>query len=235
MSAEKKQEADFSKDVDALIAASHDVTQSGKLAEVMEQAYVLEKKARNAADLTSTTRLLLLILQVLRTTPSPSSPKWDELNEAILSLSRKHGQLKQAITRMVGAAMCYLHPPGIGETGKEEEVQMEYAEEDKRTEKEKAAEAKKAQEEKANREKDPEAKEKDQRKEAMKEAVEAATEDKGEGKENEGVRSMMDKAKEVGNTGVTEEMRMKLVETIRQVTEGKVSACFTFVKVDVAC
>jgi hypothetical protein len=33
----------------------------------------------------------------------------------------------------------------------------------------------------------------------------------------------MEQAKAVGNTGVTEEMKLKLVETIRQVTEGKVS------------
>ena len=223
-SGEKKQEADYTKEVDALIATAESLAAAGQLQEALDQVYMLEKKARNAADLSSTTRLLLLSLHLLRTTPSASSPNWDQLTEAIVSLSRKHGQLKQAITRMVSAAMCYLHPPGVGESGKsdeENEVEMKEAErvEEERREAEKAAEAKKLAEggEAATNTKG--------KKEKMKEAVDGAMEDKGEGKENEGVRVLMDKAKAVGDTGVTEQMRLKLVETIRHVTEGKVRAC----------
>jgi 26S proteasome regulatory subunit N5 len=221
--AEKKQEADFTAEVDALIPTAEGLAKGGKLQEALEQVYTLEKKARNAADLSSTTRLLLLSLQLLRTTPSATSPDWDGLNEAIISLSRKHGQLKQAITKMVGAAMCYLHPPGIGETGKNEE-EKEKEVEMKEVEKEEDKAKKEA--EKAalvNQDDESPSKEKDEKKQKMKEAVDGAMEDKGEGKENEGVRIMMEQAKAVGNTGVTVAMKIKLVETIRQVTEGKVS------------
>lgn len=223
-SAEKKQEADFTKDVDALIPTVEAMAKSGKLHDALEQVYTLEKKARNAADLSSTTRLLLIALHLLRTTPSPTSPEWDQLNEAIVSLSRKHGQLKQAITRMVGAAMCYLHPPGIGESGRKEEVKeivMEDVEESKELKKDAAPKA----EEKKDKDKHGEASNtaKAEKTNKMKKAVDEPMEDKGEGKENEGVRILMERAKEIGNTGVTDEMRLKLVETIRQVTEGKVS------------
>ncbi|UZJ52177.1 hypothetical protein CBS101457_001497 [Exobasidium rhododendri] len=223
MSAEKKQEADYTKEVDALVITAERLASSGKLQEALEQVNGLEKKARNAADLPSTTRLLLLALHLLRTTPSPTSPNWEQLNETIVSLSRKHGQLKQAITKMVGAAMCYLHPPGVGESGKEEieeEVEMREVEVETSTKDEAVAEGVT----KADKEKHGESAgaAKDEKKAKMKEAVEEASEDKGEGKENEGVRILMDKAKEVGNTGVTEQMRLKLVETIRQVTEGKI-------------
>ena len=212
--AEKKQEADFTSEVDALVPKVEALAKGGKLQEGLEQIYTLEKKARNAADLASTTRLLLLILHLLRTTPSPTSPDWKQLNEAIVSLSRKHGQLKQAITRMVGAAMCYLHAPGIGESGvKEEEKEVEMQDVEAVQDKSKS-----------DKEKNGEASStaKDEKTEKMKKAVEEASEDKGEGKENEKVRELMDRAKAVGNTGVTEAMRLQLVETIRQVTEGKI-------------
>jgi hypothetical protein len=224
--AEKKQEADFTAEVDALIPTAEGLAKSGKLHDALEQVYTLEKKARNAADLNSTTRLLLLALHLLRTTSSVNSPDWDGLNEAIVSLSRKHGQLKQAITRMVGAAMCYLHAPGVGESGKSEEekakeVEMKEVEkEEARTRKE--AERAKAAAAIAAKNDGSSSKATEEKKEKMKEAVDGAMEDKGEGKENESIRLMMEQAVSIGNTGVTEAMRLKLVETIRQVTEGKV-------------
>lgn len=174
-----------------------------------------------AADLSSTTRCLLLILHLLRTTPSAKSPSWDQLNEMIVSLSKKHGQLKQATVKMVGAAMCYLHAPGIGESGKKEEevtkeVEMEDAKKKEEAKAKDEARAKKEEADKSSGSKD----EKTEKKKKMQEAMEV--EDKGEGKEHEGVSKWMARAKEIGDQGVTEPMKVKLLETIRQVTEGKV-------------
>lgn len=58
-----------------------------------------EKKVRQAADLASSKRVLVAIAQLL--TPSEGVDNWDELNEQVLMLVKKHGQSKQAISALV--------------------------------------------------------------------------------------------------------------------------------------
>jgi 26S proteasome regulatory subunit N5 len=186
-------------------------SQSGKLPEALEKLNALEKKARNvcdsiaatfdpqltrslsqAADLTSTTRLLLLSILLIRISPSAKQTDWALLAETLGALARKHGQLKQAVTRMVQLAMRFLHAPG------EPDVDEEPSEQEKA------------------------AKEKDEKK--RKAGEEREIEDKGEGQLEPRVQKLMEEARAVGNEGVDEEQRMKLIESLRTVTEGKVSA-----------
>lgn len=56
-----------------------------------------------ASDLASTSRLLVAIITI-----SKESGDWSLLNEQILLLSKKHGQLKQATTKMVQVAMSFI-------------------------------------------------------------------------------------------------------------------------------
>lgn len=56
-----------------------------------------------ASDLASTSRLLVAIITI-----SKDSGDWSLLNEQILLLSKKHGQLKQATTKMVQVAMSFI-------------------------------------------------------------------------------------------------------------------------------
>jgi 26S proteasome regulatory subunit N5 len=56
-----------------------------------------------ASDLASTSRLLVAIVTIAK-----ESGDWGLLNEQILLLSKKHGQLKQAITKMVQVAMSFI-------------------------------------------------------------------------------------------------------------------------------
>ena len=56
-----------------------------------------------ASDLASTSRLLVAIITI-----SKNSEDWPLLNEQILLLSKKHGQLKQATTKMVQVAMSFI-------------------------------------------------------------------------------------------------------------------------------
>lgn len=58
---------------------------------------------KQASDLASTSRLLVAIITI-----SKDSGDWDLLNEQILLLSKKHGQLKQATTKMVQVAMSFI-------------------------------------------------------------------------------------------------------------------------------
>ena len=59
---------------------------------------------KQASDLASTSRLLDAI-----NTISKDSGDWRQLNEQILLLSKKHGQLKQATTKMVQVAMSFIN------------------------------------------------------------------------------------------------------------------------------
>lgn len=200
-------------DVDALLPEAEQLAKSGQLPSALEKLAVLEKKSRQAADMVSTTRLLLASLALIRSTPSTSKTNWQLMNDTIISLSRKHGQLKQATTKMVQAAMCYLQPPGsapveVTEPPKEEEdTKMEEAAKTVEANAKDGVSA--AEEPKSEREKDKERK---------------RLEKEREGKEAEAVTKLLEQARRTGDEGLDPTARRKLVETLRQVTEGKVSS-----------
>lgn len=216
---EKKQEADFTSEVDALIPETRSLASSSQLSLALEKVTALEKKSRNAADLTSTTRLLLLAILLIRTTPSPSQTNWDLLSETVTSLSKKHGQLKMATTRMVQLVMCFLHPA----VDPEEERRKEQEIKDEEMKDLAAEKAKKEAEKVAKKEKEDGKKESKEALEARKrqEAQEEREKEKV-GAQNAKVLELMDEGKRIGDAGVTEDTRLKLVELLRTVTEGKI-------------
>lgn len=62
-----------------------------------------DRDRKQASDLASTSRLLVAIITI-----SKDSGDWGLLSEQILLLSKKHGQLKQATTKMVQVAMSFI-------------------------------------------------------------------------------------------------------------------------------
>jgi 26S proteasome regulatory subunit N5 len=68
----------------------------------LERLLTLEKQTRQAADLSSSKRVLTRIIQLTR------GSDWKLMNEQIQLLSKKHGQLKQAITALVQEATAGL-------------------------------------------------------------------------------------------------------------------------------
>lgn len=198
------------KDVDELTTAVGQLAKNGQLSEALEKTAALEKKSRNAADMVSTTRCILTALSLIRSTPSTSQTNWTLLSETIISYSKKHGQLKQAITKMVQMSMCYLHPPNSQQPAsviappKEEDTKMEEAAKTV----EANAETTKEEKKKTEREKDRERRQAEKEKEGQ-EAVE--------------VTKLIDEARKIGDAGLDQPAKKKLVETLRQVTEGKVS------------
>ncbi|RQM07095.1 hypothetical protein DH86_00003868 [Scytalidium sp. 3C] len=82
-SGQLKPDKDFSKDVDK------------QLPEAQELA--------KASDLASTSRILVAIVTIAK-----ESGDWSLMNEQVLLLSKKHGQLKQAVTKMVQVVMGFL-------------------------------------------------------------------------------------------------------------------------------
>lgn len=69
----------------------------------VEKLLTLEKQTRQASDLPSTSRLLIAIVTICK-----DAGDWTMLNEQVQLLSKKHGQLKQAITKMVQVVMGFL-------------------------------------------------------------------------------------------------------------------------------
>lgn len=64
---------------------------------------MLEKQTRQASDLASTSRILVAIVTLCRDVGD-----WASLKEQVLLLSKKHGQLRQATTKMVQVVMAFL-------------------------------------------------------------------------------------------------------------------------------
>lgn len=77
--------------------------QNGKTQEAIDKLLSLEKQTRQSSDLPSTSRILVAIVTI-----SKDSGDWSLLNEQVQLLSKKHGQLKQAITKMVQVVMDFL-------------------------------------------------------------------------------------------------------------------------------
>lgn len=56
-----------------------------------------------ASDLASTSRVIIAIVTIAK-----KANDWNLMNEQVLLLSKKHGQLKQATTKMVQVVMTFL-------------------------------------------------------------------------------------------------------------------------------
>ncbi|KAA1110616.1 hypothetical protein PGT21_027739 [Puccinia graminis f. sp. tritici] len=99
----RKQEQDFTKEVDELIPEVDRLIKNGNLQQGLDKLLVLEKQTRNASDLSSTTRLLLEIV-----TRVFESKDIEGLCLQVHQLARKHGQLRQATTTMVEKVMSFI-------------------------------------------------------------------------------------------------------------------------------
>ncbi|KAI9249957.1 PCI domain-containing protein [Helicostylum pulchrum] len=99
----EKMDKDFSPQVDILLPETEALAKQGKINEALEKLISIEKQARNAADQASTGRVLVQIVKLCHQVKD-----WKLLNEQIILLSKKHGQLKAATSLMVQEAMTYL-------------------------------------------------------------------------------------------------------------------------------
>ncbi|KAF2192576.1 PCI-domain-containing protein [Zopfia rhizophila CBS 207.26] len=97
-----KADKDFTKEVDKLLPEAEELAKSNVQAAV-EKLLLLEKQTRQASDLASTSRILVAICTIAK-----EAGDWSLLSEQVLLLSKKHGQLKQATTKMVQVVMGFL-------------------------------------------------------------------------------------------------------------------------------
>jgi 26S proteasome regulatory subunit N5 len=99
----QKMEVDYSSTVDEKVPQCEAMAKSGKLEEAIETLMALEKQTRTGADAISTGRILVAIVRICH-----DAKKYDLLNENIVQLTKKRGQLKQAVTKMVQEAFSYV-------------------------------------------------------------------------------------------------------------------------------
>ena len=97
-----KAEKDFSKEADKVIPEAESLAKKD-LQKGIDKILALEKQSRQNSDLATTSRALVAIVTICK-----DAGDWSMLNEQLLLLSKKHGQLKQAITRMVQVVMGFL-------------------------------------------------------------------------------------------------------------------------------
>lgn len=99
----QKKDKDYAPILDAEFPKIEATAKQGKLLEALEQLMVLEKQTRMGADLASTTRVLCLAVKLCF-----DAKDWKTLNEYIILLTKKHGQLKQALSQMVLQCIEYI-------------------------------------------------------------------------------------------------------------------------------
>ncbi|KAG5916114.1 hypothetical protein E4U61_003954 [Claviceps capensis] len=97
-----KPEKDFSKEVDKQLPEAESLAKTN-LQGAIEKLTALEKQTRQASDLASTARILIAIVTLCK-----DARDWSLLGEQTLVMSKKHSQLKQAITKMVQTVVGFL-------------------------------------------------------------------------------------------------------------------------------
>lgn len=97
-----KPEKDFSKDADRIIPEAEALGKRD-VQKAVDKLASLEKQSRQSSDLATTSRVLVAIVTICK-----NAGDWSYMNEQVLLLSKKHGQLKQAITKMVQVVMSFL-------------------------------------------------------------------------------------------------------------------------------
>lgn len=134
---------------------------------------------------------------LIRTTPDVSKTDVQKLCDTIHTYAKKHGQLKQAITRMVQLAMLFLHDPDTSPMRAPPSIYAVLSKDSLTPSNEEMAI-------------DEEAKPSDD-----------AAEDR-EGKEDDRLTALMEHGRAIGNKSLNDLDKMKLMEALRDVTEGKV-------------
>jgi len=97
-----KPDKDFSKEADKIIPEAESLAKKD-LSKAVDKLASLEKQSRQSSDLATTSRVLVAIVTICK-----DAGDWSYMNEQVLLLSKKHGQLKQAITKMVQVVMGFL-------------------------------------------------------------------------------------------------------------------------------
>nr|CAD7442080.1 unnamed protein product [Timema bartmani] len=98
-----KMEVDYESTCDERIPECIKMSKEGKTEDALDSLLALEKQTRTGADMVSTGRVLVAIVQICF-----EAKNWSALNEHILLLSKRRSQLKQAVAKMVQECCKYV-------------------------------------------------------------------------------------------------------------------------------
>nr|BAM18087.1 proteasome regulatory subunits rpn5 [Papilio xuthus] len=106
-----KMEVDYEDICNEKIPLWKSLASSGKVQEAIDQLLALEKQTRTGADMASTARILVAIVQIWY-----EAKNWAALNDHIVLLSKRRSQLKQAVVKMVQECCNYVNKTPDKET-----------------------------------------------------------------------------------------------------------------------
>lgn len=98
-----KMEVDYSEHCDKKIPECEERAKKGEIAEAIESLLSLEKQTRTAADMISTSRILIAVMKICF-----GHKNMEMLNENLILLTKRRGQLKQAVIKMVQEVCSYV-------------------------------------------------------------------------------------------------------------------------------
>jgi len=110
-----KMEVDYSEKCDKEIPECEERAKKGELNEALETLLALEKQTRTGADMFSTSRILVATIKICY-----ENKNFELLNENLVLLTKRRGQLKQAVIKMVQEACKYVDEIG----DKEEKLKL---------------------------------------------------------------------------------------------------------------
>jgi len=96
---------DFSKEAEEVLAKAATQHKAGRTEEAVEEILAVEKKARQASDGISCSKLIKGIVNIYH---DSSPPNWAKINEYTVLLTKKRGQLKVAITDLVHLCSSWI-------------------------------------------------------------------------------------------------------------------------------
>ncbi|XP_045214361.1 26S proteasome non-ATPase regulatory subunit 12-like [Mercenaria mercenaria] len=99
----QKMEVDYSSTVEEKIPKCEKLAKQGKLTEALDILLTLEKQTRTGADTHSLSKVLETVVRLCFETKN-----WEALNENIVLLTKKRGQIKQSVTKMIQEACSYV-------------------------------------------------------------------------------------------------------------------------------
>lgn len=106
---------DFSKEAEEVLAKATTQHKAGRTEEAVEEILAVEKKARQACDGISCSKLIKGIVNIYH---DSSPPNWAKINEYTVLLTKKRGQLKVAITDLVHLCASWIE-------GLEKDIKLE--------------------------------------------------------------------------------------------------------------
>jgi len=96
-------EVDYTEKCDKEIPECEERAKNGELVEALETLLTLEKQTRTGADMFSTSRILVATMKICF-----DNKNFELLNENLVLLTKRRGQLKQAVIKMVQEACTYV-------------------------------------------------------------------------------------------------------------------------------